>query len=215
LGEVVEGVKPRLILFSGLPGTGKSRLAEAAGQELGMPVFARDWLEVALWRVGLNEEAACADKLGYAGYELMTTLARRQLAMGQSAVLDSVAGVVAVREAWRALAAEYGAGWYVIECICSDEGLHRARLTTRRRAIPGWYEVTWEQVERVRGRYVAWEEERLVVDGVRPFEENLGRVMAYVGRNLPHGWEETRMGRRDEDAFSRTEGITDGKRSGG
>jgi predicted kinase len=176
-----------LIVFSGLPGTGKSSLAEAAGRELGIPVFARDWLEATLWGVGLNEEAACADKLGYAGYELMTTLARRQLAMGQSAVLDSVAGVVAVREAWRGLAAEFRADWYVIECICSDGGLHRARLATRQRAIPGWYEVTWAQVEAVRGRYVAWEEERLVVDGVRPFAENLATVLAYVGGNLPHG----------------------------
>jgi predicted kinase len=176
-------VTPRLVVFSGLPGTGKSRLAEAVGRALGIPVFAKDWLEASLRRSGLREQ----ERLGYAGYELLTTLAGRQLAMGQSAVLDSVASVVGVRKAWRALAAEYGVGWYVIECVCSDEELHRARLATRQRGIPGWYELTWDEVEAVRGRYMAWEEERLVVDGVRPFAENLARVMGYLGGNLPHG----------------------------
>jgi hypothetical protein len=41
-------------------------------------------------------------RLGYAGYALLTTLARRQLMLGQSAILHSVAGIVAMREQWRA-----------------------------------------------------------------------------------------------------------------
>jgi SpoVK/Ycf46/Vps4 family AAA+-type ATPase len=40
----------KLIIFSGLPGTGKSALAEAVGRELGIPVFAKDWLEATLLR---------------------------------------------------------------------------------------------------------------------------------------------------------------------
>src|SRR6476661_7271178 len=38
----------KLIVFSGLPGTGKSRLAEAVGRARGIPVFAKDWLEATL-----------------------------------------------------------------------------------------------------------------------------------------------------------------------
>ena len=38
----------KLIVFSGLPGTGKSTIAEAVGRELGIPVFAKDWVEGAL-----------------------------------------------------------------------------------------------------------------------------------------------------------------------
>ena len=38
----------KLIIFSGLPGTGKSTLAEAIGQNLGISVFAKDWLEATL-----------------------------------------------------------------------------------------------------------------------------------------------------------------------
>jgi hypothetical protein len=38
------GAGARLIVFSGLPGTGKGTLAEAAGRQLRVPVFAVDWL---------------------------------------------------------------------------------------------------------------------------------------------------------------------------
>ena len=42
----------KLIIFSGLPGTGKSTLAETAGKDLSIPVFAKDWLEAILFSVG-------------------------------------------------------------------------------------------------------------------------------------------------------------------
>ena len=56
----------QLIVFTGLPGTGKSELAEAAGRELSIPVFAKDWLEATLKRHGARD-------IGYLGYELLTT----------------------------------------------------------------------------------------------------------------------------------------------
>ncbi len=107
----------KLIVFSGLPGTGKSRLAEVVGRELNIPVFAKDWLEAALLRSGLEQ----SDKLGYAGYELLTTLAKRQLSMGQSVILDSVASFERIRVQWREMAAGYRVIWVVVECVCSDE----------------------------------------------------------------------------------------------
>src|SRR5829696_161901 len=40
----------KFIVFSGLPGTGKSTLAEAVGRTLSISVFAKDWLEATLLR---------------------------------------------------------------------------------------------------------------------------------------------------------------------
>src|SRR5262249_6788 len=105
----------QFIVFSGLPGTGKSSLAEAAAPALQIPVFAKDWLEAALKRSGLGQDAKL---LGYAGYELLTALAARQLTLGQSVILDSVASTSSIRDQWRELAAVYRAEWRVVECVC-------------------------------------------------------------------------------------------------
>jgi len=139
----------KLIVFSGLPGTGKSILAESIGKQLNIPVFSKDWLEATLLRNGL--QATSNEKsLGYVGYELLTVLAERQLILGQSVILDSVASTQAIRAIWKDLAKQYGADRRVIECICSDELTHRSRLMTRERNIPGWHELEWSDVEKVK-----------------------------------------------------------------
>lgn len=168
----------QLIIFTGLPGTGKSSVAEALARRLQVPIFAKDWLEAVLLQNGF---APAADsRSGYLGYEMLTVLARRQLMFGQSAILDSVAGAESLRARWRSLAAEFNAGWKVIECVCADEELHRARLLSRQRGIPGWHELTWADVERVRGYYVPWQEPRLVLDMSAALEENIAQALEYL-----------------------------------
>jgi len=168
----------KLIIFSGLPGTGKSTLAEAVGRHLGIPVFAKDWLEATLIRSGLKPTTD--DRaLGFAGYELLTILAQRQLMLGQAVILDSVAASLNIRNVWRQLSDQYGADRRVIECICSDESLHRARLKDRQRNIPGWHELEWSEVERVKRYYLPWQEERLVLDMSNSFTENFLKTKAY------------------------------------
>jgi len=168
----------KLIVFSGLPGTGKSTLAETVGKQLCIPIFAKDWLEATLLRSDLipaNENKP----LGSAGYQLLTMLAERQLMLGQSVILDSVASTQTIRSTWHILSKQYQAGWRVVECICSDESFHRSLLNNRQRNIPGWHELKWSDVENVKGYFSPWREERLVLDMINPLEVNLAKAIKY------------------------------------
>ena len=170
---------PHLIILAGLPGVGKSRIAEAVARELGIPVFAKDWLEAMLRRCKLQPTDE-GSSLGFAGYELLTTLAERQLRLGQSVILDSVASTLSIRAEWHTLAQAYHAVWRVIECVCSDETAHRARLDTRQRNIPAWHELDWAEVERVQAYYAPWDEDRSILDAVWPLEENVAVALRYL-----------------------------------
>jgi len=174
----------KLIVFSGLPATGKSSVAEAVARESGIPLFAKDWLAATLKHLGIGYSESGSSILGQAGYELLATLAQQQLRLGQSAILDSVLSWESTRHCWRKIAAGYGAEWYVIECICSDEVLHRMLLADRRYNIPGWQELVWAEVERVRAYYKPWNEERLILDAVNPFADNVQAALTYIGGSV-------------------------------
>ena len=168
----------KLIIFSGLPGAGKSALAEAVGRKLCIPVFAKDWLEAVLLRSKLVP-AEAEKQLGSIGYDLLTVLAERQLKLEQSVILDSVASTESIRNTWRALGKKYNANWRVIECICSDVSIHRARLEQRQRNIPGWHELQWSDVEFVQSYYVPWAEKRLIIDSMNSVDQNLLAALNY------------------------------------
>jgi predicted kinase len=168
----------KLIVFSGLPGSGKSSLAEWIGQKLQIPVFAKDWLESSLVGSGLVSDNK-SKLLGFAGYELLSLLAERQLKMQQSVILDCVTSTESIREVWRKLAGQYQAEWLVIECICSDVTLHRDRLVKRERKIPNWYELDWKDIERIKTYYEPWTQPRLVLDSVNPLAENQTLALEY------------------------------------
>jgi predicted kinase len=167
----------RLIVVSGVPGTGKSTLADAVGRQTGIPVFAGDWLLGALTPFGGYHR----DDLAPLADELLTTLATRQLALGQSAIMDSPSEDVATRTRWRSLAERVGAQFRVIVCVCSDRRLHQARLESRRRGIPGWHEGgRWANVARRVEEFPAWDQTILTVDAVNPLADNIAAAITHI-----------------------------------
>jgi len=165
-----------LIVVSGLPGTGKSTISEHLARAIGAAHLSKDVFEAALWRSGITRESGA----GWAAYEQLGAVAEAQLRLGLPVVLDSVTPNESIRSAWRDVAARTRARFIAIECVCRDEGLHRSRLDGRTRGIPGWPEVSWEQVVEVRSRYEPWTGDRLVLDAAQPMNDNLAAAEAYV-----------------------------------
>ena len=144
-----DGHRPRpvVVLVTGLPGTGKSTVAERAAAHLGCAVLGHDWV-----MSGLRSYADIQRALdgmsppghGAVGWSILGALARSQARRGASVVLDGVARAPQIQQL-RQLADEEGADLTVILTECSDRDLHRSRIEGRQRGIPDWYEVDWSQ----------------------------------------------------------------------
>ncbi len=167
-----------LVVMSGLPGAGKSAIADAVGREFGAPVLSVDPVEAAIWRCGIPPSF----ETGVAAYEVVAVLAEHQLALGLTVITDSVSSLKVARNMWRQAAARAGSGLAIVEVICSDENVHRQRLASRQRDIPGFHEPSWEDVQTRRSEWEPWDDDRLVVDTMRSIDENVADALAYLRR---------------------------------
>ncbi len=163
--------------MAGLPGTGKSTVADGLARAIGSPIVSVDPIEAALWRAGIDRN----QPTGLAAYLVAEAVAAASLEMNQTVIVDAVNAVEPAREQWRILAARHRVQLRLIETVCSDERLHRARLEQRRREIEGFREPTWNDVLRRQEEMEPWSDERLILDTVAPLEECVAAALDYVG----------------------------------
>ena len=152
-------IAQRIIATSGLPGAGKSTIAEGLSQKLQTPVFSVDPIEAAMWVSGL-----APTETGIAAYRVAEALAAENLRLGHSVIIDAVNPVDAARAMWRNLSDTHRVPLTFIEVICSDATLHRQRIDARVRNIDGMPEVTWEQVLERKAEFEDWTDDRLLLD---------------------------------------------------
>ena len=173
--------RPWLIVVTGWTGAGKSTMADLVSAEIGATVASFDWLMSALRSHDAVWSAVeqPVEHQRRVGWDLLSRVAEQQLRAGRSCIVDLVAREEPRRDL-SALARRHGAAFAVVECVCSDVDVHRSRVEGRRRDIPGWYELTWDRVERGRRLYEPLCEPKVVIDAVRPPEENLACVMGHL-----------------------------------
>lgn len=167
--------KSKLIIISGLPGSGKSTVAESLAEKLAVPLFSVDPIESSLIKSGMKRSF----ETGLAAYVVAETLAGEQLKRGLSVIIDAVSSVQEARDMWHSLARKQNATLIIIECVLERE-LHKQRIEARIRNMQGIPEVTWEDVENRRKEYLLWEEERLILDTGIAHGKSVEKALEYI-----------------------------------
>ncbi|KPY01584.1 MULTISPECIES: AAA family ATPase [Pseudomonas syringae group] len=146
-----------LIVFSGLPGTGKTTIAKGLVDTIGALYLRIDTIEQAIRNSGV-----LAQDVGRSGYMVANELALSNLDLGRTVIVDCVNPVIESRLAWSEIASRAGVRLMNIEVICSDKNEHQRRVETRLGDIPGLTPPTWQSV--LDHEYEAWAEAPFTID---------------------------------------------------
>lgn len=147
-----------LIIFSGLPASGKSTVSRLLAERLGALYLRIDTIETAIKNSALKVSQA-----EDAGYLAAFDIAKDNLKLGLPVVADSVNPINICREGWRQTALESGKKYLEIEILCSSQREHKRRLEARNadreEATPI---VAWEDV--IKREYAPWDKPILSLD---------------------------------------------------
>jgi predicted kinase len=145
-----------LIVFGGLPGTGKTTLARELSRRLSATYLRIDTLEQAI------QQSRIAPDAGPSGYIAGYAVAADNLALGLTVVADSVNALTITRDSWIAVAQQAGSFFAEVETVCSDKLEHRRRVEMREPDIPGHVPPAWQDV--VDRQYETWPRKHIVID---------------------------------------------------
>jgi len=144
-----------LYVFSGLPGSGKTTLAQPLSEHLRAAYLRIDTVEQ-----GLRD--LCKVQVEGEGYRLSYRIATDNLQLGVDVVADSCNPLELTRREWEQVAQEVSATFINIEVRCSDIHEHQRRIESRFPDLPGLKLPTWQEVKH--REYEPWSRERIIVE---------------------------------------------------
>ena len=172
-----------LIIFRGLPGTGKTTIARALAERLEAVYLRIDSIEQAIRASNVLPPDA---DVGLEGYFVACHLAADNLRMGRTVITDSINPDFMTRDAYKAVAETEAVSFLEVELVCSNKTEHRKRIESRKSDIVGLVLPTWPSV--VAREYESWDRPHLVLDtGALTTQECLDKIMSNLsalGSNL-------------------------------
>ena len=168
-----------LIIFGGLPGTGKTTIARELARQIAAVHLRIDSIEQAIVDYG-----ALSRPLNDAGYRVGYAVAEDNLRVGRTVIADSVNPIQLTRDAWIAVAIRAEVMAVEIEITCSDINKHRHRVETRVTDIRGSKLPTWQEV--VLRDYNPWQRDRVLIDTAHTSVERSVKLIRDVLANASH-----------------------------
>ncbi|MBV8089685.1 MAG: AAA family ATPase [Alphaproteobacteria bacterium] len=163
-----------LIVFSGLPGTGKSAIARVLAQQTGAI-----WLRIDSIEQAIRASGVVPGSLHDAGYRAAYAIAEDNLRLGHDVIADSVNPWMLSRDAWRDAGKRAGARVVEIETICSDREEHRRRIEARLSEVPGLILPDWDAV--ISRDYHPWDRDHMIIDTAHC---NLAACVALIRKTI-------------------------------
>jgi predicted kinase len=172
-------MRKTLVIFSGLPGTGKTTLAHLAAHELRIPLLGIDDVVAAI----PEHMSQHANPFWEDMIRILLNLVEFQLEQGFSVIVDSVFMGEDRRQAYE-IASRQTAAFRPIYTHLSDEEIWRDRVQQRIEESPVEIRdrvATWERIQEQRKYFRPWKpESALFVDGINVIETNLEQVLAFI-----------------------------------
>lgn len=121
---------PLLVIFTGLPGTGKTSISQAVSRELSLPIVAKDAIKEIMYdQIGIGDKA-WSGKLAMATFGIMRLMAEEQLRAGNSLIMESNYRPSLENEYFQQLAGRFD--FRCVQVVCRTEPSTLARRVHER-----------------------------------------------------------------------------------
>ncbi len=160
-----------LILICGLPGTGKSTVANALARKIGATVLRTDEI-----RKKLFEEPRYSEEEKELVYRVIFLIAEHLLRNGCNVIIDGTFYKRALRRRIYEIAEGTRSGMEVVECVAPEYLIKRRMESGRKRMSLS--DADYEIYKKIKEEFEPIERKHIVIDTSMPPEQNLAQLLS-------------------------------------